>query len=88
MFDVTPSSLPLIKGGKLRPLAVTTATRLDVLPDVPVLADFLPGYEASAWIGFGVPKNTPTAIIETLNKEFNAASPTPRSGSASPNWAP
>ena len=73
MFDVTPSSLPLINGGKLRPLAVATATRLDVLPDVPVLADFLPGYEASAWIGFGVPKNTPTAIIETLNKEFNAA---------------
>ena len=55
MFDVTPSSLPLINGGKLRPLAVATATRLDVLPDVPVLADFLPGYEASAWIGFGVP---------------------------------
>ena len=73
MFDVTPSSLPLINGGKLRPLAVATTTRLDVLPDVPVLADFLPGYEASAWIGFGVPRNTPTAIIETLNKEFNAA---------------
>ena len=73
MFDVTPSSLPLINGGKLRPLAVTTTTRLDVLPDVPVLADFLPGYEASAWIGFGVPKNTPAAIIETLNKQFNSA---------------
>ena len=73
MFDVTPSSLPLINGGKLRPLAVATTTRLDVLPDVPALADFLPGYEASAWIGFGVPRNTPTAIIETLNKQFNAA---------------
>src|SRR5262245_2459889 len=73
MFDVTPSSLPLINGGKLRPLAVTTTTRLDVLPDVPVLADFLPGYEASAWIGFGVTKNTPAAIIETLNKQFNSA---------------
>jgi len=73
MFDVTPSSLPLIIGGKLRPLAVATTTRLDVLPDVPVLADFLPGYEASAWIGFGVPKNTPATIIETLNREFNAA---------------
>src|SRR5215467_14584186 len=73
MFDVSPSSLPLIKADKLRPLAVTTTTRLDVLPDVPVLADFLPGYEASAWIGFGVPKNTPAAIIETLDREFNAA---------------
>src|ERR1700722_13474022 len=51
MFDVTPSSLPLIKAGKLLPLAVATTTRLDVLPDVPILADFLPGYEASAWVG-------------------------------------
>ena len=73
MFDVTPSSVPHIKAGKLRPLAVTTTTRLDVLPDVPVMADFLPGYEASAWIGFGVPKNTAAAIIDTLNKAFNAA---------------
>ena len=73
MFDVTPSSLPHLKAGTLRPLAVTTAKRLDVLPDVPVMADFLPGYEASAWIGFGAPKNTPAAIIDTLNKEFNAA---------------
>jgi tripartite-type tricarboxylate transporter receptor subunit TctC len=73
MFDVTPSSVPHIKAGKLRPLAVTTTTRLDVLPDVPVMADFLPGYEASAWIGFGVPKNTPAAIIDTLNQAFNAA---------------
>jgi tripartite-type tricarboxylate transporter receptor subunit TctC len=73
MFDVTPSSLPLINAGKLRPLAVTTTTRLDVLPDVRVLADFLPGYEASAWIGFGAPKNTPAAIIETLNQQLNGA---------------
>ncbi|HMA71652.1 MAG TPA: tripartite tricarboxylate transporter substrate binding protein [Xanthobacteraceae bacterium] len=73
MFDVTPSSLPLINSGKLRPLAVATKTRLDVLPNLPVLADFLPGYEANAWIGFGVPRNTPTGIIEALNKEFNGA---------------
>jgi tripartite-type tricarboxylate transporter receptor subunit TctC len=73
MFDVTPSSVPHIKSGKLRPLAVTTTTRLDVLPDVPVLADFVPGYEASAWVGFGAPKNTPAAIIDILNKQFNAA---------------
>ena len=59
MFDVTPSSLPHIKAGKLRPLAVTTAKRLDVLPDVPTLAEFVPGYEAIAWIGFGAPKGTP-----------------------------
>jgi tripartite-type tricarboxylate transporter receptor subunit TctC len=73
MFDVTPSSLPHIKAGALTPLAVTTTTRLDVLPDVPVMADFLPGYEASAWLGFGVPRNTPAAVIDTLNKAFNAA---------------
>ena len=73
MFDVTPSSLPHVKAGKLRPLAVTTAKRLDVLPDIPVMADFLPGYEASAWIGFGAPKNTPAAVIDTLNNQFNAA---------------
>jgi tripartite-type tricarboxylate transporter receptor subunit TctC len=73
MFDVTPSSVPHIKSGKLRPLAVTTTTRLDVLPDVPVMADFVPGYEASAWIGFGAPKNTPAEIIDILNKQFNAA---------------
>ncbi len=59
MFDVTPSSLPHIQAGKLRALAMTTATRADVLPDVPVMADYLPGYEASAWVGFGVPRNTP-----------------------------
>jgi tripartite-type tricarboxylate transporter receptor subunit TctC len=73
MFDVTPSSLPHIKSGALRALAVTTTTRLDVLPDVPVLAEFVPGYEATAWVGFGAPKNTPAAIIETLNHAFNAA---------------
>jgi tripartite-type tricarboxylate transporter receptor subunit TctC len=73
MFDVTPSSVPHIKNGKLKPLGVTTPTRLDVLPDVPAIADVVPGYEATAWIGFGVPKNTPGAIIELLNKEMNAA---------------
>jgi tripartite-type tricarboxylate transporter receptor subunit TctC len=77
MFDVTPSSLPQIKAGKLRALAMTTATRSDVLPDVPVMADYLPGYEASAWVGFGVPRNTPAAIIDTLNKAFNAAAADP-----------
>ena len=71
MFDVTPSSLPHIKAGKLRPLAVTTPERLDFLPGVPAMAEFLPGYEAFGWIGFGAPKGTPAAIIATLNKAIN-----------------
>ncbi len=73
MFDVTPSSLPHIQAGKLRPLAVTTPERMDVLPGVPAMAEFLPGYEAFGWIGFGAPKGTPDAIIELLNKQVNAA---------------
>jgi tripartite-type tricarboxylate transporter receptor subunit TctC len=73
MFDVTPSSLPHIRAGKLRPLAVTTPERMDLLPDVPVMAEFLPGYEAFGWIGFGVPRDTPAPIIETLNKEINSS---------------
>ena len=72
MFDVTPSSTPQIRAGKLRPLAVTAATRVDVLPEIPVMGDFVPGYEASAWLGFGVPKDTPAAIVGMLNREVNA----------------
>ena len=73
MFDATPSSLPHIRAGKLRPLAVTTATRLEVLPDIPTVGDFVPGYEASSWLGFGAPKNTPAAVVDRLNKEINLA---------------
>jgi tripartite-type tricarboxylate transporter receptor subunit TctC len=73
MFDATPSSLPHIRAGKLRPLAVTTATRLEVLPDVPTVGDFVPGYEASSWLGFGAPKNTPAVVVERLNQEINLA---------------
>jgi tripartite-type tricarboxylate transporter receptor subunit TctC len=73
MFDVTPSSLPHIRAGKLRPLAVTTPERMDVLPNVPAMAEFLPGYEAFGWIGFGAPKDTPADIIALLNKQVNAA---------------
>jgi tripartite-type tricarboxylate transporter receptor subunit TctC len=73
MFDVTPSSLPHIKAGKLRPLAVTTPERLDVLPNVPAMSEFLPGYEAFGWIGFGAPKGTPAPIIDALNKQVVAA---------------
>jgi tripartite-type tricarboxylate transporter receptor subunit TctC len=73
MFDVTPSSLPHVKAGRLRPLGVTTTTRLDVLPDVPPVSDFLPGYQAAGWIGFGAPRGTPPAIVEKLSKEIAAA---------------
>jgi tripartite-type tricarboxylate transporter receptor subunit TctC len=73
MFDATPSSLPYITAGKLRPLAVTTTTRLEVLTDVPTVGDFVPGYEASSWLGFGAPKNTPAAVVDRLNKEINLA---------------
>jgi len=73
MFDVTPSSLPHIRAGKLRALAITTATPSDVLPELKPMAEFVPGYEASAWIGFGVPANTPPEVIDILNKQINAA---------------
>jgi tripartite-type tricarboxylate transporter receptor subunit TctC len=73
MFDNMPSSLPHVQGGKLRALAVTTATRSEALPDVPTVAETVPGYEASAFFGMGVPKGTPPEIIERLNKEINAA---------------
>jgi tripartite-type tricarboxylate transporter receptor subunit TctC len=67
-----------IKSGKLRALAVTTATRLDLLPDIPTVAEYLPGYEVSAWFGIGAPRNTPADIIEKLNKEINAALADPK----------
>ncbi len=72
MFDVTSTSTALIKSGKLRPLAVTSTTRIDVLPDIPAMSDFLPGFEASAWIGLGAPAGTPTAVIDMLNRAVNA----------------
>jgi tripartite-type tricarboxylate transporter receptor subunit TctC len=78
MFDPLPSSIEHIRAGKLRPLAVTTATRSEALPHVPPMADFLPGYEASTWYGIGVPKNTPAEIIDKLNREINAALADPK----------
>ena len=72
MFDNVPTSIEFIRAGKLRALAVTTATRSKVLPDLPTVADFVPGYEASAWYGVGVPKGTPDDVIDKLNKEINA----------------
>ena len=72
MFDNIPTSIEYIKAGRLRALAVTTATRSAVLPDLPTIGDYLPGYEASSWYGLGTPKGTPVEIIEKLNKEVNA----------------
>jgi len=73
MFDNIPTCAEHVKSGKLRGLAVTSTTRSEVLPDLPTVADFLPGYEASAWYGFVAPKNTPPEVIATLNKATNAA---------------
>ena len=72
IFDNLPASIEYIKGGNLRALAVTTAIRSDALPDLPTVGEFVPGYEASPWWGVGVPKNTPTDIVDKLNKEINA----------------
>ena len=71
VFNPVPESMQFIRAGKLRPLAVTTATRSEVLPDVPTLGDFVPGYEASAVQGIGAPKGTSAEIIDKLNKEIN-----------------
>jgi tripartite-type tricarboxylate transporter receptor subunit TctC len=73
MFDTTPGSIAHIKAGELRALAVTTATRAEILPDVPTVGDFVPGYEASQWYGLAAPKDTPADVIATLNKTVNAA---------------
>ena len=77
-FGPLLSSIEFVRAGKLRALAVTTATRSDALPDVPTLAETLPGYEASAWFGIGAPKNTPAEIIERLKKEVNASLADPK----------
>ncbi|HWF94973.1 MAG TPA: tripartite tricarboxylate transporter substrate binding protein [Xanthobacteraceae bacterium] len=73
LFDTPPASIEHIRAGTLRPLAVTTATRSEVLPDVPPISDFLPGYEASGWYGVGTQRNTPAEVVDKLNREINAA---------------
>jgi len=78
MFDPTASSIEHIRAGRLRALAVTTATRVAMLPDIPTVGDFVPGYEASTWAGIGAPKNTPAEIIDILNREINAALADPK----------
>jgi tripartite-type tricarboxylate transporter receptor subunit TctC len=72
MFEGIVSSIGYIRAGKLRALAVTSAHRLDALPDIPTVGEFVPGYEASGWFGLGAPKNTPATIIATLNGEIDA----------------
>jgi tripartite-type tricarboxylate transporter receptor subunit TctC len=72
MFEPTLSTIGYIRAGKLRALAVTSATRSAALPDVPTVGEFVPGYEATAWFGIGAPRNTPADIIAKLNGEINA----------------
>ena len=78
MFGVLPSTLPYIRSGQLRALAVTTTKRQEVLPDVPAIDEFLPGYEASGWYGIAAPKETPPEIIDRLNKAVNAGLTDPK----------
>jgi tripartite-type tricarboxylate transporter receptor subunit TctC len=73
LFAAAPGTVDYVKTGKLRALAVTTAARMPELPEIPIVADAVPGYEASQWYGFAAPKNTPAEIVEKLNKEINAA---------------
>jgi tripartite-type tricarboxylate transporter receptor subunit TctC len=77
-FGAVPPSIEYIRAGKLRALAVTTATRSEALPDIPTVSEFVPGYEASGWYGIGVPKNTPVEIVDKLNMEINAALADPK----------
>jgi tripartite-type tricarboxylate transporter receptor subunit TctC len=78
MFEPVAGPLEHLRSGRLRALAVTTATRSAALPDVPTVGDFVPGYEASSWYGIGAPKGTPAAIVDTLNTAINAALADPR----------
>jgi tripartite-type tricarboxylate transporter receptor subunit TctC len=73
-----PPSIEYIKTGKLRALAVTTSMRWDGLSNIPTVAEFVPGYEASTWFGIGAPKNTPSEVVEKLNKEINVALADPK----------
>jgi tripartite-type tricarboxylate transporter receptor subunit TctC len=71
-FVALAPAIGYLRAGKLRGLGVTSAKRMDVLPDIPALGDFVPGYEGSGWLGVGAPRNTPVAVIDTLNKDINA----------------
>jgi tripartite-type tricarboxylate transporter receptor subunit TctC len=77
-FATASASIQYVTAGKLKALAVTTASRSELLPDVPAVAEFIPGYEATTWYGLGAPRNTPAPIIDTLNREVNAALADPK----------
>src|SRR5262249_24384339 len=77
-FPSLPSAIEYVRAGKLRALAVTTATRSQALPDVPTVGEFVRGYEASGWFGIGAPKATPAEIVDKLNKECNASLADPK----------
>src|SRR5438876_5487064 len=77
-FGTTASTIEYVRAGTLRALAVTTTTRSEVLPDLPTVAEFVPGYEASAWFGVGAPRNTPAQIVDKLNKEINESLADPK----------
>jgi tripartite-type tricarboxylate transporter receptor subunit TctC len=78
IFVPTAASIEYVRAGRLRALGVTSATRLEALPDLPPVADFVPSYEASSWYGIGAPRNTPAEIIDRLNKEINAGLAEPK----------
>jgi len=78
MFDNIPTSIEFIKAGKVRALAVTTAARSEIFPELPTVAEFVPGYEASAWYGISAPKGTPAEIVDKLNREVNAVLADPK----------
>jgi tripartite-type tricarboxylate transporter receptor subunit TctC len=78
MFDTLATSIEHIRADKLRALAVTSATRSDVLPNLPAVAEFVPGYEASGWQGLAAPRSTPVEIIDKLNREVNAGLADPK----------
>src|SRR5215467_869140 len=78
LFDSLSTSIEHIRAGRLRALAVTAATRVEGLPDIPTVSEFVPGYEASGWLGIGAPKNTPVEIVDKLNKEINAGLADPK----------
>ena len=77
-FDTMPASIEYIRAGKLRALAVSTVTRSGALPDLPTVAEFVPGYESSGWFGFGAPSKTPAEIVDKLNQEINAGLSDPK----------
>ena len=78
IFVPTPASIEYVRAGRLRALGVTSTTRVEILPDLPPVAEFVPGYEASSWYGICAPRNTPAEIIERLNKEINTALADPK----------